>query len=436
MKRILKQLLSVLIVLIIVFSLFVPAFAVSGKWIKSGTKWWYKRTDGSYTKNGWEKINNKWYHFDKDGWMQSGWLKLNGKWYYLGGANDGVMKSGWIKLNNKWYYLGGANDGVMKSGWVKYNNNWYYLGGTDDGVMKTGWIKDNNNWYYLESDGKMAADKWIGEDYVDSNGKWLKGCKQMNFSNCEITEICLKRYPANMRDKLGSYAASIVLNMKYRVLEEPYINRIMAVVNSASLWSRPLTAKEETLIDSDIPYALVIKANGTEKIVSFFASVNLAVYNDDGNPNNNVYYELDSNAILDIFEEANSNKFIGRIGLVEMQLLSTGYYEYTDGEYVAEKGKSTEQLISEFDDFIASCPVAQTQTIDESFRNNKFEVDYFIGTLATTGYAETMQFDIYFTSASLSEGWGLMEDDGVVYTVDLNTLIGLRDRMEFVGLLG
>ena len=29
----------------------------SGSWIKSGSRWWYKHSDGSYTRNGWEKIN-------------------------------------------------------------------------------------------------------------------------------------------------------------------------------------------------------------------------------------------------------------------------------------------------------------------------------------------------------------------------------------------
>ncbi|MDE5964697.1 MAG: hypothetical protein K2G65_04760, partial [Eubacterium sp.] len=55
-----------------------------GKWIKeSNGKWWYKHTDGTYTKNDWEYINGYWYHFDANGWMQTGWLKVDGKWYHL-----------------------------------------------------------------------------------------------------------------------------------------------------------------------------------------------------------------------------------------------------------------------------------------------------------------------------------------------------------------
>ena len=29
----------------------------SGSWIKSDSRWWYEHSDGSYTTNGWEKIN-------------------------------------------------------------------------------------------------------------------------------------------------------------------------------------------------------------------------------------------------------------------------------------------------------------------------------------------------------------------------------------------
>lgn len=53
------------------------------KWIKSGNRWWYRHADGSYTKNGWEKIEGKWYLFDASGWMLTGWQQKSGKWYYM-----------------------------------------------------------------------------------------------------------------------------------------------------------------------------------------------------------------------------------------------------------------------------------------------------------------------------------------------------------------
>ena len=94
---------------------------ISGSWVQSGSRWWYKHADGSYTTNDWEKINGVWYHFDNSGWMQTGWVK-DGSWYYLDGS--GAMKSGWLKDNGSWYYL--QDSGAMKTGWMKVSGKWYY----------------------------------------------------------------------------------------------------------------------------------------------------------------------------------------------------------------------------------------------------------------------------------------------------------------------
>lgn len=72
-----------------------------GSWIQSNGRWWFKHNDGSYTSDGWEKIDGVWYHFDSSGWMQTGWVK-DGSWYYLDGS--GAMKTGWMKVSGKWYY--------------------------------------------------------------------------------------------------------------------------------------------------------------------------------------------------------------------------------------------------------------------------------------------------------------------------------------------
>ena len=71
-------------------------------WVQSGSRWWYKHADGSYTTNGWEKINGTWYYFDQAGWMVTGWVKDNGTWYYL--KSSGAMATGWYQVGGKWYY--------------------------------------------------------------------------------------------------------------------------------------------------------------------------------------------------------------------------------------------------------------------------------------------------------------------------------------------
>lgn len=120
---------------------------ISGSWVQSDSRWWFKHSDGSYTSNGWEKINGVWYRFDNYGWMQTGWVK-DGSWYYLDGS------------------------GAMKTGWLKDNGSWYYL--QDSGAMKTGLMKVSGKWYYAYSSGALAINTTTPDGYrVNANGEWV-----------------------------------------------------------------------------------------------------------------------------------------------------------------------------------------------------------------------------------------------------------------------
>lgn len=121
---------------------------VQATWVKSGSSWWYKHADGSYTTNGWEKINGTWYYFDQAGWMATGWVKDNGTWYYLN--DNGSMATGWVKDNGTWYYL---------------NNN---------GSMATGWYKVGEKWYYSYASGALAVNTTVNGYTVNENGEWVK----------------------------------------------------------------------------------------------------------------------------------------------------------------------------------------------------------------------------------------------------------------------
>ena len=80
----------------------------AGEWLQgSDGKWWYRHTDGTYTRSDWELINGSWYYFDADGWMMTGWVQVKGKWYYLQ-ANGAMAVNAWI---DKLYYVG--SDGAM-----------------------------------------------------------------------------------------------------------------------------------------------------------------------------------------------------------------------------------------------------------------------------------------------------------------------------------
>ena len=95
----------------------------SGSWIKSGSRWWYKHSDGSYTTNGWGKIGGTWYYFDSEGWMKTGWIKESGNWYYL--DDSGAMKTGLQTIGGNEYYL--STSGAMQTGWHNIGDDTYFF---------------------------------------------------------------------------------------------------------------------------------------------------------------------------------------------------------------------------------------------------------------------------------------------------------------------
>ena len=103
----------------------------SGSWIKSGNRWWYKHSDGSYTTNGWEKIGSTWYYFDSEGWMKTGWIKEYGNWYYL--DDSGAMKTGLQTIGGNEYYL--STSGAMQTGWQNIGDDTYFF--ADSGARQT-----------------------------------------------------------------------------------------------------------------------------------------------------------------------------------------------------------------------------------------------------------------------------------------------------------
>ncbi len=120
----------------------------NGSWIQSNGRWWYKHSDGSYTKNGWEKINETWYYFDSEGWMKTGWFNEYGNWYYL--DDSGAMKTGWCLISGSWYYLN--TSGVMQTGLQTIEGKQYYLAAS--GAMQTGWHNIGDDTYFFANSGE------------------------------------------------------------------------------------------------------------------------------------------------------------------------------------------------------------------------------------------------------------------------------------------
>ena len=143
------------------------AMAGIGVWKQDSVGWWYRHSNGTYTKNDWEKIDGKWYLFDSAGYMRTGWAKVGKNWYWL--EPSGEMKTGWKQISGRWYYLN--TDGSMATGWKKVGSIWYLL--KSSGAMLTGWQQVGASWYYLDSNGVMYANRWRGNYYLGSDGAML-----------------------------------------------------------------------------------------------------------------------------------------------------------------------------------------------------------------------------------------------------------------------
>ena len=147
------------------------------KWIQSGSYWWYRHSDGTYTTNDFENINGQTYYFDASGYMVTGWKQIGSDWYYFNSA--GVMvKDAWAgnyyfesdgkMATNKWigiYYVG--EDGcVVTNQWIGV----YYVG--SNGAMATGWQCISAQWYYFDSNGiYQTGERYLGGEYYYFNSQ-------------------------------------------------------------------------------------------------------------------------------------------------------------------------------------------------------------------------------------------------------------------------
>lgn len=136
-----------------------PAYGI---WMKDRIGWWYRKANGSYPRNGWEKIDGVWYYFDQKGYRMTGWIMTGGKWYYLQEKGN----------REETAHLDNPYEGVMlcNAWFADKDGQLYYL--QSDGSMKIGWLYQNQKWYYLKANGSMAKDQWIDGYYVDKDGVW------------------------------------------------------------------------------------------------------------------------------------------------------------------------------------------------------------------------------------------------------------------------
>ncbi|SEP83901.1 Putative cell wall binding repeat-containing protein [Lachnospiraceae bacterium NE2001] len=141
----------------------VASFAASGTWKQDSNGWWYSYSDGSYAKKKWVQIDKVWYYFKEDGYMSSSEYREG---YWIDGSGACSSK-----------YVGGAWKSNKTGKWYEDKTGYYPV---------SCWLQIDGSYYYFESSGYLATDKWIGDYYVDKDGKWVKDAKFVDYSGTYV----------------------------------------------------------------------------------------------------------------------------------------------------------------------------------------------------------------------------------------------------------
>ena len=170
----------------------VPGYASVGAvgMVYRDGNYYFRFNDGSWA-CGWVYLDGNWFYFGEDKAMATYWQWIDGQLYYF--YENGIMAvntwvdgfrlgptGAWTKdyWNPGWYEWEGGlkrayrlQDGVTwATGWQFIDGYWYCFG--DDYWMLRGWNTVGDKRYFFYDDGKMAADAWIGDYYVDPSGAW------------------------------------------------------------------------------------------------------------------------------------------------------------------------------------------------------------------------------------------------------------------------
>lgn len=154
-----------------------------------GKKYTYAFDEHGYMLTGWQVLYTKdangqaglsCYYFNKNGQMFKNRSKSG--YYFLG---NGRLVNAYDKYGN-YYGMDGRQTEPPKSaaGWVKSKKGMRYQIAKGEYAAKT-WmcIRDKKTkkayWYYFKSNGMMTKNTWVGNHYVDKNGRWIPGRKKV-----------------------------------------------------------------------------------------------------------------------------------------------------------------------------------------------------------------------------------------------------------------
>lgn len=139
----------------------------SGAWVGADDDWQYQLSDGEFLVKDWLFYQNRWYYLDEDGYMVLGTKRVDGKYYYF--RENGEMAVGWVYDEDtyKWYFMN--DDGTRKTGWHEAGGVWYWFD-SKGAMYNEGFRMVSGHKYYFFENGQMAAGKYIGTYYYDSDG--------------------------------------------------------------------------------------------------------------------------------------------------------------------------------------------------------------------------------------------------------------------------
>ncbi len=144
---------------------------LQNQWKQLDGEWYYFADDGGAATGWFRDKSSTWYFADSYGRLVSNrWLLGGGGWYYVG-ASGAMIENAWAFLKGSWYYF--DSHGIMATGWFMAPDGKWYFAQSSGAVIHDQWLAWDGVWYYFLGSGMMATDEWVGDYYLDRDGKML-----------------------------------------------------------------------------------------------------------------------------------------------------------------------------------------------------------------------------------------------------------------------